>query len=152
VLSGTKVNFVPVASNLEFYKTANEFCDEHGIGLHVKKHIVLRKPLINAHEEKSIADDMSSSDTRVAAKLDTHEEVSCSAGLSHLALLPNADVWPCYTKAALQEDRLGNLLTEEFTFNTEHMNCSIYPSCWGVDYHNVHVVRKKKKNAVSPNA
>ena len=142
-LPGTKVNFVPAASNLEFYEILKAFCHKNGIPLHSKKHIVLSKPLDDPLGGEKFVNDISLSDARIGNRSNMGENVSCSAGLSHLALFPNADVWPCYTKGALKEDYIGNLLSEEFKFNTEHMNCSFYPSCWGVDYHNVNIVRKK---------
>jgi organic radical activating enzyme len=143
VLPSTKVNFVPAVLNLRFYETLNEFCRKNRIALHVKKPIVLKNPIDNVPEEEGIANGIDSSDSRLFNKSNMHEKVSCSAGLSHLALFPNADVWPCYTKAALGENYLGNLLSGEFKFNTEYMDCSYYPSCWRVDYHNVNIARKK---------
>jgi len=143
VLPGTKVNFVPAASNLKFYKTLKEFCDTKRIPLHVKKHIVLNKPLDYAEEEERIAHDIKSSGSSLVDKANMRDSVSCCAGFSHLALSPNADVWPCYTKAALREDYLGNALSKEFRANARYRNCSFYPSCWAVDYHNVRVTKKK---------
>ena len=143
VLSGTKVNFVPAASNLKFYETLKEFCHRNRISLHVKKHIVITKPSDNAPAEEMIMNDISSSDSELVSRSDMRETVSCNAGLSHLAVFPNADAWPCYTKAALRENYLGNLLSGEFKLNTGHMRCSHYPSCWRVDYHNINILRTK---------
>jgi organic radical activating enzyme len=144
VLTYTKIIFVPADSDLRFYEALRNFCDENRIVLQVKKNIVPPERKDDEPREERITSGESASEGIPVNESYMHEEVSCSSGFSHLALLPNADVWPCYTKAALKEDYIGNLLSEEFSFNTGYMDCSFYPSCWGVDYHSVDVLKKKK--------
>ena len=137
ILPNTRVNFVAAPPNLKFYPVIKGWCKENNIPLHLDRYAPLKEGLKFTDEEKEFAESIISHD-RKAVNI-PKRQVVCSAGYSHFTLFPDGNAWPCLTMAQSNQNRIGNFLSDDFSFNNEWIRCKNYPLCAGCDYDNVEV-------------
>lgn len=138
ILPNTRVNFVAAPPNLKFYEIIRDWCKKNSVPLHVDRYVPLKKGLEFSDEEREFAEKIISSDRKSVSR-SKKKSVICSAGCSHFVLFPDGNAWPCLKKAENNEDKLGNFLSDNFSFNKEWIKCNHYPLCAGCDYDNIYV-------------